>query len=124
MPRGDSRGPVGMGAMTGRAAGYCAGYDSPGYANINPGRGFGMGRGPCSRGFGAGGRGRRNMFYTTGLPGWQRFGGYAPPYPETYRMNDPEMEKQALKSEAEALQAKLDSLRKRLDEIETKTTAK
>ena len=26
MPRGDGAGPVGMGPMTGRAAGYCAGY--------------------------------------------------------------------------------------------------
>ncbi|MGI6097596.1 MAG: DUF5320 domain-containing protein, partial [Dethiobacteria bacterium] len=26
MPRGDGSGPAGMGPMTGRAAGYCAGY--------------------------------------------------------------------------------------------------
>jgi len=33
MPRGDGTGPAGMGPMTGRAAGYCAGYPVPGYAN-------------------------------------------------------------------------------------------
>ena len=40
MPRGDGTGPAGMGPMTGRAAGYCAGYPVPGYMNPVPGRGF------------------------------------------------------------------------------------
>jgi len=39
MPRGDGTGPAGMGPMTGRAAGYCAGYAAPGYMNPIPGRG-------------------------------------------------------------------------------------
>ena len=30
MPRGDRTGPAGMGPMTGRGAGYCAGYPMPG----------------------------------------------------------------------------------------------
>jgi len=33
MPRGDRTGPAGMGPMTGRAAGYCAGYNVPGFIN-------------------------------------------------------------------------------------------
>ena len=33
MPRGDRTGPMGMGPMTGRGAGYCAGYDVPGFMN-------------------------------------------------------------------------------------------
>lgn len=33
MPAGDRTGPEGQGPMTGRAAGYCAGYDSPGNMN-------------------------------------------------------------------------------------------
>ena len=33
MPRGDGSGPAGMGSMTGRAAGFCAGYGVPGYMN-------------------------------------------------------------------------------------------
>jgi len=33
MPLGDGTGPAGMGPMTGRAAGFCAGYPVPGYRN-------------------------------------------------------------------------------------------
>jgi hypothetical protein len=40
MPRGDRTGPLGWGPMTGRAAGYCAGYPVPGYLNPALGRGF------------------------------------------------------------------------------------
>ena len=79
MPAGDGTGPTGQGPMTGRGAGFCAGFGVPGYANrpglggffsrINPfglfgpgagsAAGFGRGRGR-GRGFGRGrGRGRR-----------------------------------------------------------------
>jgi len=109
MPRGDGTGPMGMGALSGRAAGYCAGFGMPGYANPVPGRGPGMGFGR--------GRGWRHMFYATGLPGWMRFGGYATPYQNP----DPNLEKQTLKSQAEALQSELDFIKKRLSEIETGT---
>ncbi len=44
MPYGDGTGPLGMGPMTGRAAGYCAGYTAPGFANPNWGGGY-RGRG-------------------------------------------------------------------------------
>jgi hypothetical protein len=40
MPAGDGTGPLGFGPMTGRAAGYCAGYPVPGYMYPTPGRGF------------------------------------------------------------------------------------
>ena len=43
MPRGDGTGPAGTGPMTGRGAGYCAGYNAPGYSYY--GRGMGGGRG-------------------------------------------------------------------------------
>jgi len=121
---------MGMGARSGRAAGYCAGFGMPGYANPVPGRGFGMGfgrgRGAGGRGFGGGGRGWRHMFYATGLPGWARFGGYAAPYGSfgPYQPPDPEAEKQALTSQADALQSELDLIKKRLSEIETGTAAK
>ncbi|MBN1808339.1 MAG: DUF5320 domain-containing protein [Planctomycetes bacterium] len=55
MPRGDGTGPMGMGPMTGRAAGFCAGYNVPGYMNPIPGV-MGWGRG-YGRGFGWGRRG-------------------------------------------------------------------
>ncbi|MBN2369574.1 MAG: DUF5320 domain-containing protein [Vicinamibacteria bacterium] len=120
MPRGDRTGPMGMGPMTGRAAGYCAGYGTPGYLNPAFGRGFGMGfgrgRGSWGRGFGGGGgRGWRYGYYATGAPGWMRFGGYPLPYPKL----EPDQEKQALRSEAESLQAELELVKKRLSEIET-----
>jgi hypothetical protein len=125
MPAGDGTGPRGMGPMTGRGAGYCAGYGAPGYANPMPGRGFGMGRG---RGGGWGrGRGWRNMYYATGLPGWARY-GYAPawgappataygPYgaPPT-----PEQETEFLKSQAEMLKEELNAISQRIAELEKK----
>ncbi len=118
MPRGDRTGPAGMGPMTGRAAGYCAGYGMPGHANPAFGRGFGVGfgrgRGAWGRGFGGGGRGWRNMFYATGAPGWMRYGGYAAPVGDL----EPEVEKQALRNQADAMQGELDSIRKRLEELE------
>jgi len=61
MPRGNGMGPMGQGPMTGRGAGFCAGYDVPGYANdATPGFGgrFGAGyRRGNGRGQGFGGRG-------------------------------------------------------------------
>lgn len=47
MPRGDRTGPRGLGNMTGRGAGFCAGNQAAGAANSNPGRGGG-GRGWCN----------------------------------------------------------------------------
>jgi len=38
MPFGDGTGPAGAGPMTGRAAGYCAGFPVPGYMNPVVGR--------------------------------------------------------------------------------------
>lgn len=116
MPRGDGTGPAGFGPRTGRAAGYCAGYGMPGFANPGFGRGFfgrGGGRGAWG---GGGGRGWRNRYYATGLPGWMRYGAYgfpASPPP------DPEFEKRSLADEAEALQAELEAIRRRLSELET-----
>jgi len=109
MPRGDGTGPMGFGPMTGRRAGYCAGYPVPGFANPMVRGGLG-----CGYGFAGGGRGWRNMFYATGLPGWLRFGwpGYAPLSPED--------EAAALKAQAEALQKQVDAINKRISELEQK----
>ncbi len=145
MPRGDGTGPAGMGPMTGRAAGYCAGYPMPGFTNPIPGRGFGGG----GRGFGGGGRGggggggwgRRNQFYATGLTGWQRagygypawggavpsygavpyaapFAGGVAPYAAPYGAPTREQELQALQSQAEYLDDALGGIRKRIGELE------
>ena len=81
MPRGDRTGPEGLGPMTGRAAGYCAGYDVPGFANPvggrgGFGRGMGYGRG-FRRGFGYNQRG----FYPGQYPNYPQ-PGYFPNVPE------------------------------------------
>ncbi|MGV8058775.1 MAG: DUF5320 domain-containing protein [Smithellaceae bacterium] len=114
MPRGDSTGPMGMGPMTGRQAGYCAGYNMPGFLNNAGGRSMGMG---FRRGTGFGGRGggfrRRNRFFATGVPGRARFGSFAAPFQQA----DPETEKQVLKSQAEYLQSEMDTIKTRLDEL-------
>lgn len=80
MPFGNGTGPAGMGPMTGRAAGYCAGYNMPGYMNNAVPRRGGAGFGFGGRGRFGGGRGYRNRFWATGLPAWARGGAYPPPY--------------------------------------------
>ena len=127
MPGGDRTGPWGFGPMSGRAAGYCAGFGLPGYANPILGRGYGAGffggRGGWHRGIGGRGRGWRNMFYATGLPGWLRYGRYAPPYAYQipFQKPDPEMEMQALRNQAQFLKEELDFIEKRINEIKTST---
>jgi len=103
MPRGDRTGPMGAGPMTGRGAGYCAGYSAPGFANPTPRRGLG---------FRGGGHGWRHMFYATGLPGWQRF-GYTPPTPQ--------QETDTLKAQADWLKQQLDAINKRIADLEGKS---
>ena len=126
MPAGDGTGPRGMGPRTGRGAGYCTGYDAPGYANPIPGRGFGMGWG---RGGGWGrGRGWRNQYYATGVPGWARF-GYAPAwgvppaaaYGPYAGVPDPAQETEFLKSQAEWMKQQLEAITSRLEELEKDT---
>jgi len=130
MPGGDGTGPGGMGPMTGRAAGYCAGYAVPGYASGGGGLGL-WGRGRGGRG-GRRGRGRRNQFHATGLTGWQRaamgypaFGGVgsaAVPYPGPIApAMSGEQHLDALKGQAEYFEDALDGIRKRIDELEAKS---
>jgi len=80
MPFGDGTGPMGLGPMTGRRAGFCAGFGRPGFASPTPGSpylygyahaapvwprwGYGVGRG-FGRGFGR---------------GWRRWGLYGYPW--------------------------------------------
>lgn len=129
MPAGDGTGPRGMGPMTGRGAGYCAGYEMPGYANPVSGRGFGMGWGRGrARGGGWGrGRGWRHQYYATGLPGWARW-GYAPAWGAPpvagygpYGAPTPEQEAEFLKAQAEGLKQELDAISQRIAELEQET---
>jgi hypothetical protein len=104
--------------MTGRGAGFCAGFGMPGYANPVPGRGFGMGGGRR----GGGGRGRRNMYYATGLPGWARSYGqpaYGPPR-ETAAPGVEGGELGYLKEQARYLGEALSDINQRIDELQKK----
>ena len=115
MPAGDGTGPMGLGPMSGRAAGYCAGYTMPGFVNPVPGWGRGMGFG---RGRGGGRRGWRHQFYATGLPFWART-----PMPGVVAPmgTEPTVEYQAqiLKAQAEQLEESLKQIRSRIVELET-----
>ena len=125
MPRGDGTGPMGMGPMTGRAAGYCAGYPVPGFANPIPGRGFGMGfgRGWWGRGRGFG----RGWMYpyggaSFGMPYAYPYAGplYGMPYAYPYApAMTSEQESDMLKAQAADLQSSLEDINKRIGELES-----
>ena len=114
MPGGDRTGPMGRGPMTGRGLGFCAGLAVPALMGLAFGRGRG-GRG--------GGRGRRNMFYATGLTGWQRaaMGAAAAPSAATVAPTA-ETEKQFLETQVEMMQSQLDEVKKRLAELHAEKT--
>jgi len=100
MPRGDRTGPMGEGPMTGRAAGYCAGYNVAGCDNPaggrGMGRGWGMGRGR-GRGLGFG----RGMRYGAPAAAWGPAGA-----PD---------EVQALREQVADMQAQLNAVLNRLE---------
>ena len=120
MPRGDGTGPGGMGPMTGRAAGYCAGYDRPGFANPISGGRYGLGRG-LGRGFRGGfgrGYGRGFGFYQSAPV------NPAPAYygaPVNWGFPTKEQELEALKTQAAGLEQGLQDINKRIGELESES---
>lgn len=124
MPGGDRTGPIGMGPMSGRAAGFCAGFGTPGYANPVSGRGLGMGFGRGwgfgrGRGGGWGGRGWRHWFHATGLPGWQR-----PAAGRQATAVTAGQEIEMLKEQAEHFEASLQEIRKRIEQLNAEAKEK
>ncbi|MBN2590729.1 MAG: DUF5320 domain-containing protein [Sedimentisphaerales bacterium] len=97
MPRGDRTGPAGMGPMTGRATGFCAGFQAPGFMNRGGGRGFG-GRGA--------GRGWRNRYC-------------APAYQVNMPQASMQNELEYLKEQAQYLKESLDGINKRVEELQS-----
>jgi len=94
MPRGDGTGPAGLGPMTGRGAGRCAGYPYPGFMNPGFGRGYsGWGRG----------RGWRNWY--------QPYQPYQPDQP------DQNEEKEILTEQLKSLKEGIVSIEKRLQDL-------
>ncbi|MBN1197027.1 MAG: DUF5320 domain-containing protein [Candidatus Aminicenantes bacterium] len=107
MPGGDRTGPNGMGPMTGRGAGFCGGWNRPGWSNRFGGWGGGFFGGRRGGGFGF-----RNR-------GWGY--GYGPafmpqdvaPAPSTAN------EKQWLQERTRQLESELEALRRRMDAMDT-----
>lgn len=96
-----------MGPMTGRGAGYCAGYGVPG--SMNPGGGRGLGRG-----FGRGRGGGRGL-------GWGRRNPYAvgaPLPPVGVAPQAPASEVEMLRAQAEQLADVLDQVRSRIEQLQ------
>jgi len=118
MPWGDRTGPAGLGPMTGRSAGYCAGYSVPGYLNPIPGRGFyGVGRGGYPWGGGrsrawGGGRGWGGRGGVYGAP----YGDYS--YPQYTPVPTPKEEESYLKEELSLLEDQIKSVKERLKVVE------
>ncbi len=114
MPRGDGTGPMGMGSMTGRGAGFCAGIGQPGFRTAGPRCGMGFGRG-FGRGLGRG-------------AGW-RIGGHRGavsrnPNPVAYagswdaRQVTREEELAYLRNQAGVLKEELDAISGRMRDLE------
>jgi len=115
MPWGDGTGPWGLGPMTGRGAGYCAGYPIPGYMNPIPGFGwrrwFGRGRWFFGRGFWGRGRGwwRGMPFYMPPV--------YYNPYSSISTQPDKETEREYLEGLLKELEEEMKSIKDRLSEL-------
>ena len=105
MPGGDRTGPMGAGPKTGRGAGYCAGYDAPGFANPAPRLGLDL-----RRGFGGGRGGGRHFPHRHGRAGGQQTSYFATPSPED--------ELNRLGQEANWLKGQLEAIEQRIEEIQ------
>ncbi len=131
MPAGDRTGPLGQGPGTGRASGFCYGFENPGYMT-GPGkridRGFSSIRGGAHRYRGCG-CGRGGGFGSGG--GFARGGGFGsgrglspdyhprsnmPGYPWTSSLSR-EGELGILKSQAEALKRSQKEIERRIGEL-------
>lgn len=118
MPWGDRTGPWGYGTMTGRGAGYCAGYPVPGYMNPyvpgwGRGRGFRRGRG-FGRGFGRG-WGRGYYRYPRPYYGPAPDLGPAPYYGVPYQEPTPEDEKAYLEEIVKSMEKDLAEVKNRIE---------
>ncbi len=114
MPGFDGTGPRRQGLMTGGGRGYCVVNLSAAGVRPGAGRNF-IGRGS--------GRGNRNCFYATGLPGWMRaqkgmqaFGGFGQAVAK-------EEELGILKSQADLLKQQLENTQTRIQDLESKKGA-
>ncbi len=111
MPAGNGTGPMGFGPMTGRAAGYCAGFGRPGFMTPGPGRGMGFGF--------RGGRGRRRRGVWG--PPWAgpAQGGWAWGAPAAEVVGPTrQQEREMLQGQIEYMENALSELKQRMSELE------
>lgn len=117
MPGGDRTGPRRLGSMIGRGLGYCAGYDTPGFAK---GPGMGLGRGwNRDRGFGYGrgrGWGYRTPTYTPTYPPYPS--GIVPKISPENQLAMLKQEKEYLELEMKGMKSALDDISKRIVDFE------
>jgi hypothetical protein len=114
MPRGDQTGPEGMGPMSGRGAGFCAGYDMPGC--VNPtyyrmrGRAWRRHEGHAMRHYG-------------GHFGWMYNAAYAVPFPAEMsaeeKLSQLKTREDWLKEQLEEVHGDMERLQKEKPEKET-----
>ena len=102
---------MGFGPMTGRAAGFCAGFGRPGYMTSGPGRGMGFGF------RGGGGRRRRGAW---GAPWAAQAAGFWPRGPQQPAFAGPtrQQEREMLQEQVQYMENALTELKQRLSELE------
>ena len=129
MPRGDGTGPMGMGPMTGRAAGYCAGFPTAGFMNPIGGRlGLGLGRGRAFRPYGYYGAGGFPSLPYAPYPMYGSSGTMPYSFPQAPGITpgvapfapgaDPEQELSFLRSQVSTLKSQIDQTNSRIKELE------
>jgi len=105
MPRGDRTGPSGQGPMTGRGAGLCGGYATPGFANP-----LGRQRRPWGGGW------QRGMGY--GWGGASSYRGFAPFSGYAVDLPTGKLQLLALQIEAEHLRTMLAQIESQVRDLE------
>ncbi len=103
-------GPMGQGPMTGGGRGYCA--VALNGSGVRPGNNRGS--------YGRGGRGFRNCFYATGLPGWMRSQRGMRTLGDFGRIVSKNDELAMLKNQAGYLREGLDAIQARVQDLEGK----
>lgn len=113
MPRGDGTGPMGQGPMTGRSAGFCAGYAEPGYMNPGGGRGMAWRRGRGG-GYGRGWRSRAMV----AMPPVQPMAYQPQPPAAAPQQAEAPVDLQSMRDQADFLRESLNALEERISLLE------